>query len=283
VYPSISRDEGPNSDWEPDEEIGSGALAVVGHFSTACRVIAPMYRQVPVTAGTDGARLWGKVDSIAYDDIVDAFKHYIANDNDSRPFVLIGHSQGAAILSTLVAEEIDPEPALQDQMLSAILLGWNVAPDEFDNIAACSEVSDTGCVVSYATYRDFEPPPADAFFGNTDAGPSLCVNPVDPAGGAASSMPYYRTTNQESFDDPAQSAEITTPWVVFPEMLTVECVDDGQFAYLELSLTTAEGPRIDNVHGANHPTWGFHFFDMNIATGDLVNLVAAQAADPDNS
>ena len=63
---------------------------------------------------------------VAYGDVLDAWKQYLANDNDGRPFVLVGHSQGAGHLLRLIREQIDDNAALRAQMVSAMLIGGGV-------------------------------------------------------------------------------------------------------------------------------------------------------------
>ena len=50
---------------------------------------------------------------------------YLARYNQGRPFVLIGHSQGSALLIELIAREIEGRPVAR-QMKLAILPGYNV-------------------------------------------------------------------------------------------------------------------------------------------------------------
>jgi hypothetical protein len=285
VYPTVSGDPGASSDLIPaeNEEI-STTLNQAARLGASCRVFAPTYRQRTLTA------LLGQVESdestrtIAYDDVAESFKHFLANDSDGRPFVLIGHSQGAGLLRELIAQEVDGEPALSDRLVSAILLGTSVEPDEYDTVPACATASDIGCVVSCSSYRDTEPPPPDAIFGSTDDGPALCVNPADPAGAAAVTSPYFKMEaallggGTQPFDDPSRAVEVTTPFVKYPDMVTAECVVDGAFGYLQLTITTEPGPRTDDVAGDLSPEWGMHLIDANVAMGDLVNLVASQAA-----
>jgi hypothetical protein len=52
----------------------------------------------------------------------------------------------------------------------------------------------------------------------------------------------------QPFADPARTVEITTPWVVYPELVEAECVSDGDCTYLSL-----------------------------VAMGNIEDLVAAQA------
>ncbi len=249
VYPTTSRDQTPNSDFEPgeSEEINT-VFNQAARLTSTCRVFAPIYRQVTLSmigggeapAGTDPR-------AVAYDDVVDAFRHYIANESDGRGFMLIGHSQGGGMLTRLIADEVDDEPLLRDRLVSAYLLGTSVAVPEgevvggdFDNVPLCESNEQTGCLVSYSSYRSTEPPPANGFFGRTnEAGePAACVNPADPGGGRAALEPYFRVDPPEGsllggleviqpFADPARTSEVTTPWVTYPDLVEAECVSEG--------------------------------------------------------
>jgi hypothetical protein len=62
-------------------------------------VYAPFYRQTPLNSMENpGDRV------LAYSDVVESFKHYIANHNKGRDFVLMGHSQGSVHLTRLLQE-----------------------------------------------------------------------------------------------------------------------------------------------------------------------------------
>lgn len=287
VYPTTSQDQASNSDFEPanDDEL-STTLNQAARLTGACRVFAPIYRQVTIPALFNQVDVAPDARDIAYADVVDSFRHFIANDSDGRPFVLVGHSQGAGILSAMIAAEIDGEPLLRDRMVSAILLGAGVAPDEYDSIPVCESADQVNCVVSYSSFRDTAPPVTGSFFGQAGEGPAICVNPVDPAGDAAISQPYFRASangllggaGAMPFDEGVEAPEITTPFVTYPDMITVRCVDDGTYGYLELSITSADGPRTDDIGGDLTPEWGMHLVDANVAMGDLVELVRTQSA-----
>ncbi|MBT8452448.1 MAG: DUF3089 domain-containing protein [Deltaproteobacteria bacterium] len=73
---------------------------------------APLYRQM--TLGTYyGDEPWeaSPFFETAYEDIVDAFDHYMRNHNRGRDFVLIGHSQGAHLLTRLLEERFESDEA----------------------------------------------------------------------------------------------------------------------------------------------------------------------------
>ena len=288
VYPTISTDPGPNSDLDANEERGV-AFAQAARLGATCRLFAPVYRQVTLgMIGGGGAPVPEGVDprQIAYDDVVDAFRHYIANDSDGRGFILTGHSQGAGHLNRLIAEEIDDEPLLRDRLVAAYILGSTVAVPEgeivggdFDNVPLCQAADEVGCVVSYAMFRSTAPPPDGSFFGRPRDGEGVagCVNPAAMEGGTGTLHPYF--PGQVAFADPARDAEIETPFITFPDFLDAECVDEGGFSYLQVTVNgDPSDPRTDDIGGDLTPEWGLHLVDVQAAMGDLVEVATAQAA-----
>jgi hypothetical protein len=301
VYPTTSFDPGLNSDFDAAEaeEIHT-AYNQVARLTSTCRVYAPIYRQLTlsaITGGDDrGDGEGADPRAVAYGDVVDAFKDYIANESEGRGFVLIGHSQGAGMLTQLIADEIDDEPRLRDRLVSAYILGSGVqVPDgevaggTFANVPLCEQADQTGCVVSYASYRATTPPVAGSFFGRGGDGTrAACVNPADLAGGPAFVQPYFLMRRPEGsvlggaesqpFADPGRAAEITTPWVTYPDFVEATCVSEGDFTYLSLSVAAdPTDPRADDIGGDLNDQWGMHLIDANVAMGDIVDLVAAQA------
>ena len=297
VYPTTSFDEGPNSDWEPAEaeEIHT-VYNQAARLTSTCRVFAPVYRQATLSAigggSDDDVEPW----TVAYDDVLDAFKDYVVNESDGRGFVLIGHSQGAGMLTRLIEGELDDEPLLRDRLVGAYILGSSVQVPEgevaggtFANVPLCEETDQTGCVVSYVSYRATAPPTSAGFFGRAGAGTrAACVNPADLTGGPAPLQPYFLVTRPEGsllggdvahpFDDPARTAEIETPWVTYPGLVEGTCAEEGDYTYLSLAVNgDPSDPRTDDIGGDLNEQWGMHLIDANVAMGDIVDLVTAQA------
>ena len=84
-----------------------------------------------------------------------------------RGFVLLGHSQGAGMITRLIQDEIDDEPLLSGRLVAAYVLGSSLqVPDgevvggDFANVPLCEAEDQTGCVVTYSSYRAEAPPPA---------------------------------------------------------------------------------------------------------------------------
>ena len=302
VYPTVSVDPGTNSDLVPDPDFeGMVVRNQAARFASQCRLYAPMYRQLTLTAliGALGgeASLEGDPLEIAYQSVLDAWKHYIANDNNGRGVVLVGHSQGSSVLRRLIQEEIDGDDVLRGRLVSALLLGVTVAVPEgkdvggdFVNIPLCREASQTRCVISYASFSDAAPPPQGSFFGRAPEGMAACTNPASLSGGRATLRPYFESDRsggafyERAFvrivEEPwVAGVEITTPWVVLPDFVEAECVVRDGFSYLEITvLADSSDPRTDDIGGdILLPSFGLHIVDANVAMGDLVEIVGQQA------
>ena len=219
-----------------------------------------------------------------------AWNHYLTNDNGGRPFVLIGHSQGAGVLTRLIADEIDGKP-IQSKMVSALILGSSgVAnpPGEevggtFQHVPPCREPTQTGCVVQFASFRSTVPPPDDSLFGRPreGSGESVCVNPANLAGGSGELHAYLRNGPDTTWVTPAKT--IDTPFVSVPGLLTAECVSERGLSYLSVTVNAdPSDPRTDEIggdvvaNGAVVAQWGLHLVDVHLAMGNLVELVRTQ-------
>lgn len=307
VYPTVSLDPGGNSDLNPGPEERFVALVQFARFSAQCRTFAPMYRQGTLSslrarmngvAGPTGDR------ALAYNDVLAAWRHYLAHDNHGRGFVLIGHSQGTVVLEALIKEEIDGKP-VQAQLVSAILLGANVVVPNgadvgrtFQHIPACRLPAQTGCVISYVSFRATAPPPAGSIFGiameplspevfaNSHA---LCTNPAGLTGGAAPLRSYFSTDfgawAPPGFSWTTRQQTIDTPFVSTPGLLSAECVTNGANTYLAVHVNagpndvrTRDIPGDVIVNGRLFPDWGLHRIDVHVAIGDLVDVVGQQSA-----
>lgn len=313
VYPTISRDETRTSDWEasPAEE-GYAVLNQAARLQSQCRLFAPVYRQNTLTSLT--ANLGGGDVEVPeaddppespYADVLDAFRTYMAQDNDGRGVVLIGHSQGSSMLNQLIREEIDPNDDVRATLVSAYLAGWSVAVPEgelvggdFANVPVCTDTNQTGCVLSWVSFRSTAPPPADSFFGKPRAGANaeaasgmaVCTNPADLSGADAELHAYFPANRTASIlsdldmEEPATDGwlpsapdDITTPYVSVPGLVRGSCHLTDGFHYLSIDVTPGDGPRADDIGGDLTPQWGLHLVDVSLVMGDVVALVEQQS------
>ena len=174
VYPTVSTQPGPNSDLTIEPAERTVAQAQASRFSSVCNVWAPMYRQVTVSSLGSGP----VTARVAYDSLHAGWEDYLQHDNDGRPIVFLGHSQGSAILIDLLQQDIDNDAALRAKVVSAVILGGNVQVPigkdvgaTFQHIPACRSTTQTSCVIAYSTFPG--QPPADAVFGIPGQGVSF--------------------------------------------------------------------------------------------------------------
>ncbi len=297
VYPTVSGQPGPNADLTIDPEETAVAETQASRFSQVCRVYAPMYPQLTVATIRNPALTSVAARVKAYLGVLAAWRDYLDHYNHGRKVVLIGHSQGAVMLTALVKREIDPNPQARKQLLSALLIGGQVTVAKgrdvggsFQHVPACRSSSQTGCVVAYSSFD--QPPPSDARFGRPGVGPVtlagqdpatlevLCVNPAAPAGGTAALDSFFRTT---PFPGPLGMSRpsrysAATPWVEQPRLYTGSCTQADGASWLQITdigRPTDNRPRVLDALG---PTWGLHLVDVNLTLGNLVDLVRHQIA-----
>ena len=300
VYPTVSNDATPNSDMNAGPEELAVIRAQFARFGSECRTYAPLYRQVTLTALR--AFIAGKPVSanfaLGYNDVVDAWNYYLEHDNQGRGVVLIGHSQGSMVLTQLIRNEIDGKP-VQSRIVSALLLGTSLPVPRgkdvggaFKQMPLCRSASQTGCVITYASFRSSVPPPPNSRFGrvsgeNMESG---CTNPAA-LGGRSGELHAYLASAGRALGSSAEprpwvtpAQPVTTPFVSVPGLLTAECVSNEKGSYLAITVhSDPADPRTDDiagdvvVNGQVQADWGLHLIDVNLAMGNLVEIVGRQS------
>lgn len=302
VYPTVSRDTGANSDLEAGPEEMSVIAAQFARFGEHCRTFAPLYRQVtianlmqnrPASGDTPIAALPPQTRDIAYADVKRAWHEYLASHNEGRGVILIGHSQGTAMLKRLIVEEIEGSSAVLPRIISAYLVGFNVkvpagatVGGEFTQMPLCSSASETGCIVAYSTFSEETPPSAESLFGRSyrDQMNIACVNPADPGSEESEVIDAYFSNSPDGSQREAwvEGREITQRFVKLPHMVTARCTTVDGADFLAIGFDTT-GPRKMPPLGqmASVPAlaqiWGLHNLDMHLAMGDLVDLARSQS------
>jgi hypothetical protein len=300
VYPTVSRDPGDNSDLVPGPEEQGVAWVQFARFGSVCRTFAPMYRQGTLTAlrralaggERDIQRIW----ATAYQDVAASWRYYLDHYNHGRPFVLIGHSQGSIMVSQLVAREVENGPAAS-RMLSAVIAGFNVEVPEgklvggsFKKTPLCSRVGETGCVVTWVSFRAESPPPEGALFGRA-ATPGMtvgCTNPAALGGEAKAPLDSYwysgpSVTSTAGDIQWSSEGPPPTPFLRTEGLASGQCVHRGNVGYFAISVNAdPSDKRTDRIPGdvvalgQLLPGWGMHLADMNAPMGDVIRLIEAQ-------
>jgi hypothetical protein len=303
VYPTVSTDATPNSDINPDPAELNVVRQQFARLASKCRPYAPIYRQITLAGlrrvlanPSETTTAFGS--GVQYNDVRDAWRHYVQHDNQGRGVVLVGHSQGSFVLMDLIRQEIDGKP-IQARLVSAILMGATLPVARgkdvggvFQHIPLCKSASQTGCVITFVSFRSTLPPPANTLFGKV-ADPNMvaaCTNPAALGGGSGELHAYLtKDGNTITSNSPIKpwvvpEKPIDTPWVSVPGLLTAECKTNEHATYLEVQVHgNPADPRVDDIVGdlgvgsqvlAN---WGLHLIDVNLAMGNLVDIVGQQA------
>jgi hypothetical protein len=302
VYGAVSQQLAINADLTIGPEEKEVAIIQASRFSQVCKVYAPMYREITGLAemipGTYSPQ--SQAAATANASLLSAWNDYLTHDNQGRGVVLIGHSEGASVLIDLIKSQVDPNPSVRRLLVSVFILGGNVlvpvgkdVGGSFTNIPACRNAEQTGCVVAYSMFET--PPPANAYFGYVRPAQLvpwqsisqaqaanlqvLCTNPASLAGGSGALNPYFTTTlSGGDLFRPiiAPVASPPSPWVNYPDLYTAQCMNSNGASWLQTNDIAGPGDHRWVVHASSSQT-GLHIYDLNLALGNLVTLVAEEA------
>ncbi|WP_294481177.1 DUF3089 domain-containing protein [uncultured Victivallis sp.] len=150
-----------------------------GPFLPVGNVYAPFVRQgelhlvlaaLAERPGTDAPM------EIGFRDTVDAFRYYLKHWNGGRPFILVGHSQGAYDLLALLKREFK-DPALRKKLIAAYLIGCPITDADLagnPHLKMAEGPIDSGVIVTWnSEAREAAP---SLFTGRPG---TRCINPLN--------------------------------------------------------------------------------------------------------
>lgn len=253
-----------NAGWDVSAEAAPLNRAVLlgqaSVFNGCCRIFAPRYRQATLPALS---RSQAAVD-LAYGDVAAAFRQFIADRNDARPFIIASHSQGTTHAIRLLQAEILGTP-LQQRLVAAYLIGGYV-PDTFPEIGLpiCDAPDQTGCVISWNAGKPGSLGSRIVIHDKTywwdgaqkteDQAPAVCVNPLSWRAQGRSAAPVDAVDNPGSMPLPvAPFPAAPAPLPALTPGLTGAHCDNGM---LEVELSPdappAYGDQLTRLFGSYH-------------------------------
>jgi hypothetical protein len=288
------------------------AVEQAAPFSQVCQVWAPSYRSQTLPTVEKGLAgdeaLLRSTSAVAYASVLPAWQWFLAHSG-GKPVILIGDSQGSAVLIRLISAQLDHQPSVLRRLLVAILVGGNLqvpagktAGATFTKVPLCTAATEAGCAIAFSSYPS--QPPADSVFGRPGQGVSLqsgqtakagqqvaCVNPAALAGGIGGLDPYLLTSTQtpkvpipgyERLTEP-----VSTPWVTYPGLYSARCEQGGGATWLQvtsLAGTSRTRPVVNDNHLSGlagidtGPAYGYHGYEYALTLGNLLHDVAGEEA-----
>lgn len=180
ICPTVDMNEEYNMSLQDEKTKASflGALNMErGIYEDETRMYAPYYRQAAMKVYSLDKSEQEQYFEIAYRDVSDAFSWYLEHENEGRPIVLAGFSQGADMCYRLL-EEYFEDDRLYDRLVAVYAIGWPCTEElvsAVPQIKPAAGEDDTGVVISF----DCEAPDvAETFI--TPAGIHACtINPLN--------------------------------------------------------------------------------------------------------
>ena len=164
-----------------DEELKENFLGALnmerGIYEDSARLFAPYYRQAAMKVFSLDAGEWEPYLKLAYDDVSAAFFWYLEHENEGRPIILAGFSQGADMCYRLLEEYFGDEE-LYEQLIAVYAIGWpctEAMVSEFPQIHPAESARDTGTVITF----DCEAPEVTETFINPAGQKSFSINPLN--------------------------------------------------------------------------------------------------------
>ncbi|MBE5958020.1 MAG: DUF3089 domain-containing protein [Lachnospiraceae bacterium] len=150
-----------------------------GIYEDNATLYAPYYRQATMKIYDESVDAEEREQylSYAYEDVSDAFSYYLENENNNRPIILAGFSQGADMCYRLLEEYFSDE-SLENRLVAVYAIGWSVTQEtveKYPQIHMAQRENDYGCVVSF----DCESEDVDDTIVNPKGSKSLAINPLN--------------------------------------------------------------------------------------------------------
>lgn len=148
-----------------------------GIYEQHCRMYAPYYRQAVLADYDLPIKEAEPYFNLAYKDVRAAFVYYMQHENNGRPFVLAGFSQGAEMCLRLL-KEFGNEDFVKNNMVACYAIGWRFTPqeaEEYPYIQPAKCADDLGKVIIFNS----EAPEVTSSLMVPHGEKSFCINPLN--------------------------------------------------------------------------------------------------------
>ncbi len=154
---------------DPSIQLAKSVLA------DSCNFFSPYYRQISMDSWlTLDTALIEERFKLAYQDVADAFHYYMEHDNQGKPFILAGHSQGAKAVIEPLKREMTPD--ISRKLIATYAIGYTVTPEElagYPTLRPAQDSIDTGVLIGFNSVT--RPDAVSPLFRDN----VVCINPVN--------------------------------------------------------------------------------------------------------
>ena len=124
-------------------------------FGESCNLYIPYYRQFTVEALLDMNDNYPELlEYCVSQDIYRMLDYYFTYENQGRPFILAGHSQGSLWLTLVLEDYMARHPEYLQNMVAAYVIGYSVTEEYLarnPHLKFAEGADDTGVIISYNT------------------------------------------------------------------------------------------------------------------------------------
>ncbi|WP_277058367.1 DUF3089 domain-containing protein [Trichlorobacter lovleyi] len=235
-------------------------------FAPYANIFAPYYRQVDATyqLALPFDQQDENIRKVPGPDVIAAFEYYLQHYNNGRPFILVGHSQGAAVLKYLLADYMTLHPDVYQRMIAAYVVGQSITPQylaQNSHLRFATGSSDTGVIVSW----------------NTEAPTTTIPNPITQPGGIAIN-PITWTLGENTAAASQNLGSLQLDATGFPvldqygEILRVTGLADARVDQAKgVVICSTVNPAVYNAYGIYHNfDIPFYFFNLRQNAADRI-------------
>lgn len=180
ICPTVDMNDEFNMSMDDEDTKASflGALNMErGIYEDSTRMYAPYYRQAAMKVYSLDREEWEPYMELAYSDVSAAFAWYLEHENEGRPIILAGFSQGADMCYRLLEEYFGDEE-LYDQLVAVYAIGWPCTEEltaQYPQIRPAQGADDFGVVISF----DCEAPEVTETFISPAGQRAFGINPLN--------------------------------------------------------------------------------------------------------
>lgn len=252
---------------EVNRERFVGALEMErGIFDENTRLFAPYYSQISLKSDELPDEEREVLLKSAYADVSEAFNYYLENENNGRPIILFGFSQGADMCYRIMKEYFSDEK-LSSQLVATYALGWGMSIEEateYPYMKFAQSENDTGVIVSF----ECEAPEVTDSFICPEGKKMLSINPLN---WKTDSTPADKSLNKGACFMKRYSKEIDNE---IPELCGCY-IDENRGVLKVADISKDEYPAgLASLPDGSYHIYDYQFFFRNLQDNVSVRIAA---------